>query len=248
MDFDAIGTRDELLKLVPNYRWTHSIDLGGGVRTPGNWGTQPFLVRALDQIEFRGKSVLDIGCWDGLWSFEAEKRGATEVVATDDVRQRHFSSDPTFQLVRKILGSRAKYYSDVSVYDVGRLVEKPFDVVLFLGVYYHLKHPLLALSRLRKVTKDGGLIVVEGETTLSDRSSADFYYREEYCQDRSNWWIPSVRCLREWVECSAFRIRGQHAPDVPHPTRCAFVAEAVRGPDANYAYPDDELDGLGLVG
>ncbi|MBX6313533.1 MAG: DUF1698 domain-containing protein [Isosphaeraceae bacterium] len=246
MDCEGIESRAALLELVPKYRWVHSIDLGDGVRTPGAWGAPPdWILRAFDDIDFRGKTVLDIGCWDGLWSFEAERRGAAAVYATDDLRQRNIRH-PTFSLARKLLGSQVHYRPDVSVYEVHRLAEKPFDIVLFLGVYYHLKHPLLALSRLRQITREGGLILVEGETISSDRNYAAFYYHEHYKDDCSNWWVPTVRCLREWVQCSFFQIRNEYTPAIGPKTRHAILAEAVRGVDPNYAYPDDELSAFCL--
>jgi tRNA (mo5U34)-methyltransferase len=245
MEFDQIDSRDELLRLVPTYSWVHAIDLGGGAYTPGAWGPPPrFLLDACDDIDFRGKRVLDIGCWDGLWSFEAERRGAAEVFATDYLPHRGHQGQPTFQLAHKILGSRVRYFPAVSVYDVGSLGVKDFDVILFCGVYYHLKHPLLALARLRQVARDGGTILIEGESVPSAESYAQFHYHEHYKHDESNWWIPTIRCLREWVECSFFRIRREYTPGPGPQTRHAIAAEAVRGTDRNYAYPDDELRGF----
>jgi tRNA (mo5U34)-methyltransferase len=242
MEFDHIQSREELLQLVPNYRWVHAIDLGRGVLTPGEWGPPPrFLLDALDDINFRGKKVLDIGCWDGVWSFEAEKRGAAEVFATDYLPHRGNQGQRTFQLAHRILESRVKYFPDLSVYDVARLGISDFDVILFCGVYYHLKHPLLALARLRRVVREGGLIIVEGETIPSAENIAQFHYHEHYKNDESNWWIPTIRCLREWIECSFFTIAREYSPDTGPQTRHAIAAVAVRRTDPNYAYADEEL-------
>lgn len=61
-------SRQELLSRVGQYDWIHSIDLGEGIVTPGKWGPpNPLLVDVFDRLDFRGKKVLDIGCWDGLW-------------------------------------------------------------------------------------------------------------------------------------------------------------------------------------
>jgi tRNA (mo5U34)-methyltransferase len=80
--------REKLLQEVERHEWAHSIDLGNGVVTKGRFGPpNVYVMKAFDQIDFDQKKVLDIGCWDGLWSFEAEKRGAAEVYATDDVSQ-----------------------------------------------------------------------------------------------------------------------------------------------------------------
>jgi len=187
--------------------WHHTIDLGNGVVTPGNTRVERLIDQALDDINFRGKKVLDIGCWDGLWSFNAERRGAAEVYATDDVSQRPGGTE-TFELAHTALKSKAKYFPRVSVYDVcEKLDESTFDIVLFLGVHYHLKYPLLAFSRLRQVIRQGGLLVVSGQAVPDyHRSYADFYYRKSYRNDKSNWWIPTIACLREWCECSDFEI------------------------------------------
>src|SRR5215212_3755329 len=110
-----------------------------------------------------GQSVLDIGAWDGFFSFEAERRGASRVVAAD-----YYSWHGTgwgtgqgkagFQLAREALGSRVED-ADVDVMDLspGRL--GTFDVVLFLGVLYHLPNPLLALERVAAMAND--LLVLE---------------------------------------------------------------------------------------
>src|SRR5687768_7795990 len=103
-------TREEILQEVNKLRWVHSIDLGNGIVTPGHWGQHPpILKKFIDSIDFRGKKVLDIGCWDGLWSFEAEKRGAAEVYATDLISQRNFHQLPTFELASRVLRSKVKY-------------------------------------------------------------------------------------------------------------------------------------------
>jgi tRNA (mo5U34)-methyltransferase len=200
--------RDALIRRVSTYRWAHSIDLGDGIVTPGMWGPpNPQLLAAFDAIDFRNKKVLDIGCWDGLWSFEAEKRGAAAVYATDEISQRSYSEQPTFALAQGVLQSKVRYFPSVSVYDVRTLGVDDFDVVVFSGVYYHLKHPLQALAALRQVTATGGMLIVEGPVIDNvDDSFASFFYGELFADDVSNWWVPTRRCLREWIECSYFSV------------------------------------------
>ena len=95
-------------------KWAHSFKVGGSVVTPGLWGApNPLIVSALDDVDFKGKKVLDIGCWDGLWSFMAEDRGASEIYATDDLSQRPLNQYPTFHLAHQLRGSKAKYFGDV---------------------------------------------------------------------------------------------------------------------------------------
>jgi tRNA (mo5U34)-methyltransferase len=202
--------RAELLAEVARYQWMHRIDLGGGHTTPGQW-PQSHIVHAFNHVDFSGKKVLDIGCWDGLWSFQAEMRGAREVYATDLLAQRWGGEQPTFQLAAKLLDSKARYFPNVSVYDVHELGVRDFDVVIFTGIYYHLKDPLLALARLRQVMADGGILILEGEAIDSPESFARFYYRQGHNGDWSNWWVPTVPCLRGWVDSSFFDIGFEHA-------------------------------------
>ena len=219
-----------------------------------------------DTIDFRGKTVLDIGCWDGLWSFEAERRGAAAVYATDDTSQRPFGQSSSLEVARGILDSKVIYRPDVSVYDVDQLQCREFDIVLFLGVYYHLKHPLYALSKLRRVCKENALLLIEGPAFRSrTRSFARFYYGRWHLGDASNWWIPSRKCLREMVECSFFQVTDELRatkfrrtkwremafaslettarvllnPLYPH--RYILKARAVSRADPNYVFPDADL-------
>jgi tRNA (mo5U34)-methyltransferase len=264
-----MSTRDALLEEVARQEWLYSVDLGGGVITPGRFGPpNPQILEAFGQIEFRDKHVLDVGCFEGQWSFEAEKRGAAAVLATDylvgDPRarpsERGIKELPTFRLAHTILGSRVEYRPDVSVYDVTRLERRDFDIVVFCGVYYHLKHPLLALSRLREVIREGGTLIVEGPVIHGSREPyARFFYRDLLADDRSNWWVPTLSCLLEWIECSYFEIERVSDP-TPQEVRLVRAAEgpgrsrkerivrhtvlarAVTRKDPRYVLPDEDLE------
>jgi tRNA (mo5U34)-methyltransferase len=277
--------RSELLEQVKRLKWTHSIDLGNGVVTPGQWGDHsPFLRKAIGDIGFRGKKVLDIGCWDGLWSFEAEKRGAAEVYATDLITHRN-NQHPTFEFAQQILNSKVKYYPRLSVYDVETLGINDFDVVIFAGVYYHLKDPVRALCTLRRVMKEGAILIVEGAVIDLDRSEpegtshvvsrrdglgqqlrrflrldvpaptpsprastandcfARFYYRNAFAFDNSNWWVPTIPCLRQWVECNFFEIERDYGKwDAGNDNlRYTLTARAVCRKDPLYCREEDDL-------
>jgi tRNA (mo5U34)-methyltransferase len=261
-----VNEQANLRRAVQNLEWAHSIDLGDNIVTPGKFGPpNPWILQAFSDIDFAGKKVLDIGCWDGLWSFEAEKRGAREVYATDNISQRWGGDQATFSLAHKALNSQCKYYPGVSVYEVKKqLGISDFDIVVFCGVYYHLKNPLLAFARLREVMKEGGVIIVEGDVIDSwQESYARFCYHQWHQKDPSNWWVPTVPCLREWVECSFFDILKEYVGPRPRSTiktllkdgvqpllgrrrakrviRYVLTARAVCRKDVNYRYADEDL-------
>lgn len=266
-----MSTRDRLIEEVARHEWLYSVDLGGDVVTHGRFGPpNPQIKEAFDQVDFRGRHVLDVGCYEGQWSFEAEKRGAASVLATDylvgDPRARLSESGlkelPTFRLAHTILGSRVEYRPDISVYDVTGVGRRDFDIVVFCGVYYHLKHPLLALGRLRQVVRDGGTLMVEGPVIEGPQEAfARFFYHDVLAGDRSNWWVPTLSCLLEWIECSYFEIlrvssptlqevrsagAGAVPPRRPQPTerivRHTVLARAVTRKDMRYVLPDEELE------
>src|SRR3954470_13085910 len=175
--------------------WWHSIDLGHGVVTPG--GKSPeFLARELASLQLpalAGKSVLDIGAWDGFYSFAAERLGAARVVSLDffvwaldwekknrykdecrrqGIPPQSFDRVPGlwdfdglpgkrgFDLAHAALKSRVKsIVGDVNAVDPATI--GPFDVVLFMGVLYHMENPLDTLKRVRRLTKE--LAVIETE-------------------------------------------------------------------------------------
>src|SRR5262249_41810436 len=126
--------------------WWHSIDLGNGLVTPGvhSLAEMQNLYRSLELPEdLSGKTLLDLGCWDGFYTFEAERHGA-RVTAVDCWRPANFFA------AREVLKSRAEF-REASVYEIGKDALGSFDMVLFLGVLYHLRHPLLALERVCEV-------------------------------------------------------------------------------------------------
>ncbi|MGC1721953.1 MAG: hypothetical protein WA746_23445 [Isosphaeraceae bacterium] len=86
--------------------------------------------------------------------------------------------------------------------------------------------------------KEGAILIVSGMVTDSPEVFAKFYYREYFAEDPTNWWMPTVPCLRQWVGCSFFEVLTQHQT---HPTNCALTARAVKRKDPHYKFPDTEL-------
>jgi tRNA (mo5U34)-methyltransferase len=200
---------ERMIEYINSFSWVHSIELPNGIITPGEWGApNKTILELFNALDFKGKSVLDMGCWDGLWSFEAEKRGASMVFAIDDLSQRSYNRQHTFEVAHQILKSKVIYRPNISVYEIDKLEKQNFDIVLFFGVYYHLKHPLYALSKLRKMLKEGGSLLVEGLAFTSSKNSyAKFYYKRWYRNDPSTWWVPSLKCLLEMIESTFFKIK-----------------------------------------
>ena len=129
--------------------WWHSFELPDGRRIDGVCTVDGLRRRILEfpiPEDLRGKRVLDIGTWDGWYSFEMERRGA-EVLAVD------CWDNPRFHQIHEALSSRVDY-RQIDVYDLTPKTVGRFDIVLFMGVLYHLKHPLLALERVCAITRD----------------------------------------------------------------------------------------------
>ena len=181
--------------------------------------------------------MLDVGAWDGFFSFECERRGAARVVACDGPAWREpawgpggFGTKAGFELARRALGSRVE---DVEC-DPAEVSEAVaggrFDVVLFLGVLYHLKHPWVALERVASVCD--GLLVVETHADLLDlrRPAMALYPGSEVAGDASNWWGPNVAALVAMLREEGFaRVEVVHREPLRY--RVARAAyRRVRGP------------------
>jgi tRNA (mo5U34)-methyltransferase len=186
----------DLRTRVNALRWYHTIDLGHGVVTQGADDSPIRLARLDLPASFAGQTVLDVGAWDGFFSFEAERRGAARVVAADYYSWHGggWGSKAGFELARTTLGSKVEDV-DIDVMDLSPERVGTFDVVFFLGVLYHLRHPLLALERIASVTRR--LLVLETVVDMVgiNRPAAAFYARRELNNDPTNWWGPNVPAL-----------------------------------------------------
>lgn len=214
--------------------WFHNMNLGGVQTAPRHFlGDYPAIKweRFSHAIpsDLRGKTVLDIGCNAGFYALEMKRRGADRVLGIDSddhyLEQARFAADVTgFDVEFRNLG----------VYQVEELGEQ-FDLVLFLGVLYHLRHPLLALDLIRRhVAKDAMLVqsMLRGssaidtpdadypitETEIFDRPGFPrmFFVEKKYSADPTNWWIPNTACLAAMLRSSGFEI-------VSHPEEEVFL-------------------------
>jgi tRNA (mo5U34)-methyltransferase len=157
-----------------------------------------------------GTSVLDIGAWDGFFSFEAERRGASRVLATDSFiwgGANPHQSRAGFDLARRALGSHVEDCT-IDVMDLSPETVGVFDLVLFLGVLYHLKHPLLALERVYSVTADHLVLETHAERRPARRPAMVLYPGAELAGDPTNWWGPNVAAVEGMLTTVGFsRVR-----------------------------------------
>lgn len=227
--------------LAAGFEWYHSIELAPGVVTPGRapltfWQEE---LRALRLPELAGKSVLDVGAYDGFFSFAAERLGAARVVSLDHYtwstdmvgymrdwraaqaagefmppphETRHWQPDGLpgrrpFDAARAALGSCVEPvvgdFMSIAPSIVGQ-----FDVVLFLGVLYHLEEPLAAMRRMFDLTAPGGLCIVETEAVeipgTGTRAFCEFFPGQELNGDASNWWAPNAAALTGLCRAAGF--------------------------------------------
>ena len=211
--------------------WFHSIELEPGFVTPGRADTREQVAR-LHLPDLRGKSVLDVGAWDGFFSFECERRGADRVVALDTFSWQARGTGTGkagFELARRALGSRVEDV-EVEVLDISpETVGGTFDVVLFLGVLYHLRHPFLALERLRSVCNE--LVILETHVDLigTRRPAAAFYPGTELEDDWTNWWGPNAAAVEGMLGQAGFSEAQRVHPGSWLPGRAARAVRLLRG-------------------
>jgi tRNA (mo5U34)-methyltransferase len=180
----------------------HTIELPNGEILPGLLSVERLRNRLTQfdiPADLRGKRVLDIGAWDGFYTFEMERRGA-HVVALDLFRNEKFL------LARDLVKSKAEYV----VGDICRLSSKDlgrFDIVLFFGVLYHVKHPVMALENVCSMTIDTAYVesyVIDDPADLNAIPILEFYERTELRGQYDNWVGPNVTCLMAMARTAGF--------------------------------------------
>ncbi len=251
----ALAREELLAELAPlEGRWWHSIELGDGIVTAGRKSPEVLAaeLRSLRLPDLRGKRVLDVGAWDGYFSFACEERGAAEVVALDHfvwsfdpfaqhdyvARARERGEVPLpydqvpevwrpdelpgkacFDLAVRARGSKVRaVVGDVMEMDLEPL--GTFDVVLFLGVLYHLREPLRGLERIRRLVAPGGVAIIETAAVavpgFEDLGLAEFFPGDELNGDPTNWWAPNLAALVGMCRAAGFE-RVEPAGSTPEP-------------------------------
>lgn len=196
--------REELQRRVDQIRWYHQVRLPHGIVTPGVNASDRAL-RRLRLPPLDGLTVLDIGAWDGYYSFEAERRHAHRVLATDSYcwHGEGWGSKDGFLLCREALGSRVED-RDIDVMDLAPETVGSFDVVLLLGVLYHLRDPVTALERAASVCS--GTLILETEVALDflPYPAARFFPTDELNADETNWYAYNTSALEALLKRVGF--------------------------------------------
>lgn len=234
-------SRDEIERRVRGLgKWFHNLDLRGVKTAPDHFlGDYPTVkwqrfAHALP-ASLEGKTVLDIGCSSGFYSIEMKRRGARRVVAVepdeDYLAQARFAAEVCEQEVE---------FTKLSVYEIERIGER-FDLVIFMGVLYHLRYPLLALDLIRRHVAHDLLLfqsMLRGSVESLDLQS-DYPFNEtsifeqpgmprlhfiqrSYAGDPTNWWIPNRACVEAMLQSAGFQIV-DHPEEEVYLCRCAPV-------------------------
>ena len=245
---EASSLEREIEELGP---WFHNMQLGGVWTAPNHFlGNYPELKyrrfrEALPQ-SLRGLSVLDIGCNGGFYSLEMKRRGATRVLGID-TDERYLKQA---RLAAKTSGLDVSF-ERMPVWDIAALEER-FDLVIFMGVLYHLRHPLLALDLIHEhVAKDlllfqsmqrGSQEIVMVEEDYDFMAPAPFdqdgypklhFIERRYSHDETNWWVPNRACTEAMLRSSGFEIDAQPEDEV-YICRWRQTADPPDGPHSVY--------------
>lgn len=218
---DTIALEQRIRELGP---WFHNMVLAGVRTEPDHFlGDYPAVkyrhFRDVLPADLTGKTVLDIGCNAGFYSLEMKRRGAERVVGIDT--DEHYLQQARF--AAEVTGLDIEFLR-LPVWQVAQLAER-FDLVIFMGVLYHLRHPLLALDLIHEhVAKDmllfqslqrGSIDIATVNDDYPFTAPAPFdepgypklhFVERRYSNDETNWWIPNRACTEAMLRSAGFRI------------------------------------------
>ncbi|MEX2583483.1 MAG: TIGR04290 family methyltransferase [Gemmatimonadota bacterium] len=225
--------------------WFHDLDIHG-VRTAPDHPLGNFLDELWSMVEpafpgdMAGKTVLDIGCNAGFYSLKLHERGAR---VTGIEHDPHYLAQARF--AAEAVGADIEYL-EMDVYDVDRLGRR-FDYVLFMGVFYHLRHPLYALERvaalvrrrlifqsmLRGPTKvldlEPDYPITERDVFVEEGFPAMYFIEGRYAGDPTNWWIPNRAAVESMLRTAGLHVVGRAGAEVFYCSPTDAIASTGRG-------------------
>jgi 2-polyprenyl-3-methyl-5-hydroxy-6-metoxy-1,4-benzoquinol methylase len=212
--------------------WFHSFELSDGTLVRGSKTLD--VLRAEFNAVFAplaldGQRMLDVGAWNGAFSFEAKRLGAAHVLATDMYTWAHpfFRGFERFLYIRKDSGMDIDY-KVLDTHQITRDTVGEFDVVLFLGVFYHLQDPITVIANIAEVATSW--LIVETHLDLDDvaNPAMRYYPGSELAEDPTNWWGPNQHCVEGLLRTAGFtEIHFSRNP--LHPLRGIFHARRANG-------------------
>lgn len=228
--------------------WFHNMNLNGVWTAPDHFlgdypGVKFSRFAGALPADLTGRTVLDIGCNGGFYSIEMKRRGADRVLGIDFdedyLAQARFAASVTGQNIE---------FRQMSVYDIGALGER-FDLVIFMGVLYHLRHPLLALDLIHDTVARDLLLFqsLQRGSAVIDPVADDYdfwkqdhfdspgypkmhFIEHSYSNDNTNWWAPNAACSAAMLRSAGFAI-------LEHPEDEVFLCRRVEGPNPGAVYP-----------
>jgi tRNA (mo5U34)-methyltransferase len=226
MNEEQLALAAQIMIRDETFVWHQRFELAPGVFTPGVNDITWLLDASSFPKDLTGLSVLDIGTTNGAMAFEAERRGSKDVTAVDISDENHYG----FRKIADLLGSNVKF-KQASVYELPEVLERTYDVIIFWGVLYHLRHPLLALDSLRRIA--AGTCYLESAIHSDDNKSgghmAKFHRLDDLAGDGTNWWSPTVETTEAWCRSAGFDFELQRLMPPDHPERCLAKLTVVPG-------------------
>jgi tRNA (mo5U34)-methyltransferase len=203
----------------PDITWFHSFELGDeAINGLGSYDALKTRADRLFEGVVQDRTVLDVGAWDGFFSFAAEQQGAARVLATDHFcwSGQGWGNKAGFDYVHAKTSSRVESL-DIDVFDLSPQTVGRFDVVLFLGVLYHLRDPFGGLERVASVCDEVLMIETAGAMFDCPEPVMRFHLGSELNNDATNFWSPNPSCLENMLRELGFkRIEFLESADGPN--------------------------------